>query len=145
MNHLLRALAPISDAGWQLLDEEARQRLEPALAARKLVDFRGPHGWEHSATNLGRTAALDVGADRRRLGPAAARAPARRAARADFELSRDELRDADRGADDPDLARLDEAAQQDRRAPRTSRVFHGWTDALAGIAEALTTRAGSAR
>ena len=58
MNHLLRSLAPISDAGWELLDEEARERLTPALAARKLVDFSGPHGWEHSATNLGRTAAL---------------------------------------------------------------------------------------
>ena len=55
MNHLLRSLAPISDSGWELLDEEARQRLTPALAARRLVDFSGPHGWTHSATNLGRT------------------------------------------------------------------------------------------
>ncbi len=39
MNHLLRSHAPISDAGWKLLDEEARQRSTPALAARKLVDF----------------------------------------------------------------------------------------------------------
>ena len=34
---------------------EARER---HLAARKLVDFSGPHGWEHSATNLGRTTAV---------------------------------------------------------------------------------------
>src|ERR1700683_4754772 len=58
MNHLLRSLAPISEAGWQLLDDEARQRLAPALAARRLVDFAGPHGWSHSATNLGRTSPL---------------------------------------------------------------------------------------
>ena len=58
MNHLLRSTAPISDAGWKLLDEEARERLTPALAARKMVDFSGPHGWEHSATNLGRADAL---------------------------------------------------------------------------------------
>jgi uncharacterized linocin/CFP29 family protein len=58
MNHLLRSLAPISDAGWELLDREARDRLGPALAARKLVDFSGPLGWEHSATNLGRTTPL---------------------------------------------------------------------------------------
>jgi uncharacterized linocin/CFP29 family protein len=44
MNHLLRSHAPISDAGWNVLDEEAHERLTPALAARKLVDFRGPHG-----------------------------------------------------------------------------------------------------
>src|SRR5881398_154842 len=58
MNHLLRSHAPISDAGWTLLDEEARERLTPPLAARKLVDFSGPHGWDYSATNLGRTTSL---------------------------------------------------------------------------------------
>src|SRR5271154_4892835 len=109
MNHLLRALAPISDEAWQLLDEEARQRLGPALAARRIVDFRGPHGWEYSATNLGRTTRLDsvpidgVSARQRRVQPLVE-------LRADFDLSRDELRDADRGADDLDLAPLDEAA-----------------------------------
>src|SRR5690349_19459329 len=54
MSHLLREHAPITEAGWALLDAEARERLTPALAARKLVDFSGPHGWEHAATNLGR-------------------------------------------------------------------------------------------
>jgi uncharacterized linocin/CFP29 family protein len=38
MNHLLRSLAPISDAGWELLDGEAKARVAPALAVRKLVD-----------------------------------------------------------------------------------------------------------
>jgi uncharacterized linocin/CFP29 family protein len=55
MNHLLRELAPISEVSWKVLDDEARDRLAPALAARRLVDFSGPKGWEHSATNLGRT------------------------------------------------------------------------------------------
>ena len=76
MNHLLRGHAPISDAGWKLLDEEARERLTPALAARKLVDFSGPHGWEHSATNLGRTSRSAGDADAR----ASAALPAPRAA-----------------------------------------------------------------
>ena len=68
MNHLLRALAPISDSGWKMLDDEARERLTPALAARKLIDFSGPHGWEYSATNLGRTAPLAFSpADKRSL------------------------------------------------------------------------------
>ena len=66
MNHLLRSLAPISDSGWKLLDEEARERLDPALAARRLVDFSGPHGWEYSATNLGRTDAARLRPVRRR-------------------------------------------------------------------------------
>ena len=54
MNHLLRERAPITEAGWAELDGEAKTRLEPGLGARKVVDFSGPHGWEHSATNLGR-------------------------------------------------------------------------------------------
>ena len=54
MNHLHRELAPISDAGWDLIDDEAKSRLPTYLAARKLVDFVGPHGWTHSSTNLGR-------------------------------------------------------------------------------------------
>ena len=134
MDHLLRSHAPISDAAWTLLDEEARERLTPALAARKLVDFSGPHGWEHSATNLGRTRALTsapsngVTGRQRRVLPVVE-------LRADFELSRDELRDADRGADDADLAPLDEAAHQIALAENVA-VFHGWKDAITGIAEA---------
>ncbi len=134
MNHLLRSRAPISDAGWELLDDEARTRLAPALAARKLVDFSGPHGWERSATNLGRTSALKSppsegvsGLQRRVL--------ALVELRADFELSRAELRDADRGADDVDLETLDKAAHQIAVAENVA-VFHGWSGAITGIAEA---------
>ena len=58
MNHLHRDLAPISDAGWDVIDDEAKSRLPTYLAARKLVDFEGPHGWTHSATNLGRVAEI---------------------------------------------------------------------------------------
>ncbi|MEA2432138.1 MAG: hypothetical protein QOI19_2611 [Thermoleophilaceae bacterium] len=134
MDHLLRSHAPISDAGWTLLDEEASERLKPALAARKLVDFSGPHGWEHSATNLGRTSGLPeapsegVSGRQRRVLPLVE-------LRADFELSRDELRDADRGADDADLAALDKAAHQIALAENVA-VFHGWAGAITGIAEA---------
>ena len=111
MNHLLRPLAPISDDGWKLLDDEARSRLVPALAARKLVDFEGPHGWEHSATNLGRTQALEeapctgVSGRQRRVLPLVE-------LRAEFELEREELQAADRGAEDAELAALDTAAHQ---------------------------------
>ena len=58
MDHLRRELAPISEVSWKVLDDEARDRLAPALAARRLVDFSGPKGWEYSATNLGRTESL---------------------------------------------------------------------------------------
>ena len=134
MNHLLRSLAPISEAGWELLDQEARERLAPALAARKLLDFDGPHGWEHSATNLGRTTPLEtapasgVTARRRRVLPLVE-------LRADFSIPREELRDADRGADDADLEPLDRAAHQIAVA-ESATVFHGYGGVLTGIAEA---------
>jgi uncharacterized linocin/CFP29 family protein len=55
--------------------------------------------------------------------------------RADFELSRAELRDADRGADDTDLEALDTAAHQIAVAENIA-VFHGWQGAITGIGEA---------
>jgi uncharacterized linocin/CFP29 family protein len=135
MNHLLRSVAPISDAGWTLLDEEARTRLSPALAARKLTDFAGPHGWAHSATNLGRSDPLaaaepceGVTARQRRVLPLIE-------LRAAFELSREQLDDADRGADDIDLAPLDTAAHQIATAENVA-VFHGWGSAIVGISAA---------
>jgi uncharacterized linocin/CFP29 family protein len=134
MNHLLRGHAPISDAGWELLDEEARERLGTALGARKLVDFSGPRGWTHSATNLGRSKPLKsapregVSGRQRRILPLVE-------LRADFELSRDELRDADRGADDADLEALDTAAHQIAVAENVT-VVHGWEGAITGIADA---------
>jgi uncharacterized linocin/CFP29 family protein len=136
MNHLLRSQAPVSDDGWELLDKEARDRLAPALAARKLVDFSGPHGWEHSAMNLGRVSPLDsrsgegVSVLQRKVLPLVE-------VRADFELARAQLRDADRGADDADLAALDAAAHQIAVAENIA-VFHGLAGATAGIAEVST-------
>jgi uncharacterized linocin/CFP29 family protein len=137
MNHLLREHAPITETGWQLIDDEARERLTPALAARKLVDFNGPHGWEHSATNLGRTQPVGetpgegvTALQRRVLAVVELRAP--------FTLSREELRDADRGAEDVELGPLDEAARRIASAENRA-IFHGWAAAgITGIAEATS-------
>jgi uncharacterized linocin/CFP29 family protein len=135
VNHLLRGLAPITPRGWEELDDEARRQLEAALAARKLVDFSGPHGWEHSATNLGRTEPLGggpvagVAALRRRVQPVVE-------PRCPFTVPRSELADIDRGAADADLAALGEAARQIALAENVA-VFHGWPQAgIEGIAGA---------
>jgi uncharacterized linocin/CFP29 family protein len=135
VNHLLRELAPITEKGWHLIDEEARGRLTPALAARKLVDFSGPHGWEHSATNLGRARALAEAPDdgvraeqRSVLAMSELYVP--------FSIARSELRDADRGAQDINLRALDEAAHRIATAENRA-VFHGWeAAAIRGIAQA---------
>ncbi len=133
MNHLQRSHAPITEAGWQQLEQEIQQRVVPALAARRLVDFSGPLGWEHSATNLGRVAAIEAPGEgltafQRRVLPLAE-------LRADFTVSRDELRDVDRGAANPDLHGLDVAARRIAEAENVA-VFHGWAGAgIVGIAE----------
>jgi uncharacterized linocin/CFP29 family protein len=132
-NHLLREHAPITDAGWELIDEEARERLTPGLAARRLVDFSGPLGWEHSATNVGRVERANVSeikgieANRRVVLPLVE-------LRAPFTVSREELRAGDRGAEDVDFAALDAAAQRVVEAENAS-VFHAWPKAgIDGIA-----------
>jgi uncharacterized linocin/CFP29 family protein len=135
MSHLLREHAPITEEAWRIIDEEARERLTPALAARKLVDFAGPHGWEHSAASLGRVSALEetpvdgVAAAQRRVLPVVE-------VRAPFALSRAELRDADRGAEDVELGALDDAAHRIATAENRA-IFHGWAGAgITGIAGA---------
>jgi uncharacterized linocin/CFP29 family protein len=137
LSHLLREHAPVTEAGWRLIDEEARERLTPALAARKLVDFAGPRGWGASATSLGRTRPLSDGpvdgvtaAQRQVLPLVELRAP--------FGVSRSELADADRGAEDADFEQLDKSARLMAIAENTA-VFHGWKDAgIEGIAEVST-------
>lgn len=124
MSHLLRGHAPISDAGWALLDQEAQERLTATLGARKVVDFSGPRGWRYSSTDLGRVEASaatpveGVRAHRRRVLPMTE-------LRADFPVSRAELLDNDRGAPDVDLDDLDQAALRIARAENTI-VFHGF-------------------
>jgi uncharacterized linocin/CFP29 family protein len=132
MNHLLRSHAPITDSGWELLDTEAKQRLAPALAARRLVDFSGPHGWEHSATNLGRTEPL-AASPHEGVSALKRRVLALAELRADFTVSLAELADQERGAQDVDLASLDDAAHRMAVAENVA-VFHGWSDAgITGI------------
>jgi uncharacterized linocin/CFP29 family protein len=136
MNHLLRELAPIAERAWDEIEEEARRQLVVALAARKLVDFSGPHGWERAATNLGRTEPVPGGAPvdgveavRRRVLPLVE-------PRAWFSLSRAELEAVGRGAEDIDLDPLAEAARRVALAENTA-VFNGWEQAgITGIAQA---------
>jgi len=46
MSRLHRELAPISERVWDEIEKEARRTLTNFLAARQLVDFSGPHGWD---------------------------------------------------------------------------------------------------
>ncbi len=139
MNHLMRDKAPITDAAWAQIEGEATRSLEHFLAGRKLVDFSGPHGWSHSAVDLGRVAPLEAGpimgvhaAQRRVLPLIELRTP--------FVLDRAELDAADRGADDLDLEPVIEAARRAAMAEDGS-MFHGFAPAgVVGMAAATPHR-----
>ncbi len=135
MNHLLRGHAPITDEAWKQIDEEARDGLVPALGGRRLVDFKGPLGWGHSATDLGRVSdstngpADGVNLRTRQVLPVAE-------LRAPFTISRSELEALDRGAVDTDFDSLNAAARQMTIAENAA-IFHGLGDAgMEGIAGA---------
>lgn len=44
MNNLHRELAPVSDAAWEQIEEEATRTLKRFLAARRVVDVTDPQG-----------------------------------------------------------------------------------------------------
>jgi uncharacterized linocin/CFP29 family protein len=134
MNHLLRELAPISEAGWAAIETEAKSRLTTHLAARKLVDFNGPHGWTYSATDVGHVTPVD--------GPASGVEARQRIVqpvvelRRPFSVSRATIEDAARGAQDIDLGELEDAARQLGEVENRA-VFHGYAGAgITGITEA---------
>ena len=91
MNHLFREKAPITPAGWAEIEKEAKRTLRTLLAARRVVDFRGPLGWETSDVELGRAdpiaspnGAREVQARLRRIQPLVE-------LRIPFEMTRAEL------------------------------------------------------
>jgi uncharacterized linocin/CFP29 family protein len=139
MNHLLRSYAPISEKSWSEIDQEVKDRLLPGLAARRLVDFSGPEGWERSSVDLGRALSIEPPAD-------GLRAAQRQVLplielRADFAVARSALRDLDRGAVDTDFSAVDSAARRMAEAENVA-VFHGWKAAnIVGIAQAAEQRA----
>jgi len=132
-----RHLAPISERAWGEIDNEAKRTLSLTLGARRLVDWNGPHGDDLSAVATGRL----------QTGPAAcvhehSAAMYRRLSvpivelRADFAVPRTELEAIDRGARDPDLAAVVDAARSIACA-EDSLVFNGCRDVdIRGVGEA---------
>jgi len=124
---LNRNLAPISSRAWERLEEEAREVLELHMAARRLVDFEGPLGWERSAIDLGRVEPLESAEGsgaivRRRIVRPLIELRVR------FELDRAELERIDRGASSVDLDPLRDAARV-FAAAEDSAVFEGYAAA----------------
>jgi uncharacterized linocin/CFP29 family protein len=132
---LRRNQAPIAPPSWEAIDDQAREVLAANLSARRVVDVSGPHGWEHAAVNLGRLDPGRVDAGNgvlygiRKVQPLVE-------VRVPFTLDLWELDDVVRGARDPNLDALIDAAGKlasfEERA-----VYHGFAPAgIVGLSQA---------
>lgn len=128
MNNLHRELAPISDAAWAQIEEEATRTLKRHLAARRVVDVPEPKGYGLAAVGTGHLQRIEAPGD----GILAARREAKALVelRVPFELSRQAIDDVERGAADSDWSPVKEAARKIAFAEDRA-VFDGY--AAAGI------------
>ena len=128
MNNLHRELAPISEAAWGQIEEEAARTHKRHLAARRVVDLEGPQGLAASAVGTGHVRPL--------AGPGEGIEAVQREVQAlvelrvGFELARSAIDDVERGALDSDWSPLKEAARKLAFAEDRA-VFDGF--AAAGI------------
>jgi len=128
VNNLHRELAPISDAAWAQIEEEASRTLKTYLAARRVVDVAGPKGFDFSAVGTGHLHTIQAPGDGIQASQREAKALIE--VRVPFELTRQAIDDVDRGATDSDWAPLKEAARKIAFAEDRA-VFEGY--AAAGI------------
>ncbi|WP_338828756.1 family 1 encapsulin nanocompartment shell protein [Bradyrhizobium sp. 27S5] len=128
MNNLHRGLAPISDAAWEQIEEEASRTLKRHLAARRVVDVDGPKGTDFSAVGTGHLKKISTPGD----GVEATQRDVRALVelRVPFELSRQAIDDVERGSNDSDWDPLKAAARKIAFAEDRA-VFDGY--AAAGI------------
>ncbi len=128
MNNLHRELAPISEKAWAQIEEEASRTLKRHLAARRVVDTRGPKGLDLAAVGTGHLQKIPSPGDGIQAAQHLAKALVE--LRAPFELTRHAIDDVERGSADSDWAPLKEAARKVAFAEDRA-VFDGY--AAAGI------------
>ncbi len=136
MNNLHRDLAPISDAAWAEIEQEAARTLKRHLGGRKVVDVLGPKGVEHAAVGTGHKEHID--------GPAEGVSALRREVkplvefRVPFTLTRGAIDDVERGSKDSDWDPLKEAARRIAFAEDRA-IFDGYAaGGIGGIREKVS-------
>ena len=109
MNNLHRELAPISDAAWAQIEEEASRTLKRYLAGRRVVDLHGPSGAALSAIGTGHL--LNIAAPGEGIIARQRVVKALVELRVPFELDRQMIDDVERGANDSDWQPAKDAAK----------------------------------
>jgi uncharacterized linocin/CFP29 family protein len=139
MNNLHRELAPISDAAWTQIEEEASRTLKRYLAARRVVDVPDPKGVERSAVGTGHIQKIEAPTEGIQAAQRAAKALVE--LRVPFKLTRQAVDDVERGATDSDWLPLKEAARKIAFAEDRA-VFDGYADAgIQGIRQGASNAA----
>jgi uncharacterized linocin/CFP29 family protein len=129
MNNLHRELAPISDAAWAQIEEEATRTLKRYLAGRRVVDMPAGGGVGLSAVGTGHLKSIAAPAEgifarlRESKPIVELRVP--------FELSRDAIDDVERGANDSDWQPTKDAAKKIAFAEDRA-IFDGYSAAEIG-------------
>jgi uncharacterized linocin/CFP29 family protein len=123
MDNLYRELAPVSDAAWEQIEQEAARTFRRHVAGRRLVDTAGPSGAGFSAVGRGRVLAIDPPGDgviarQRQVVPVVE-------LRVPFTLNREEIDDVERGALDSDWQPVKDAARTIAFA-EDGAVFEGY-------------------
>jgi uncharacterized linocin/CFP29 family protein len=108
MNNLHRELAPISDAAWSQIEDEARRTFTGNVAARRVVDLIGPSGTTLSAIGTGHLHDLQPPAEgviarSRQVQPIVE-------FRVPFVVDRQAVDDVERGSQDSDWQPVKDAA-----------------------------------
>ncbi len=109
MNNLHRELAPISEAAWAQIEEEATRTLKRHLAGRRVVDVQGPDGVALPAIGTGHLRNIEtpmkgVTMRQRIVNPLVE-------VRIPFDLDRQQIDDVERGANDSDWQPAKDAAR----------------------------------
>jgi uncharacterized linocin/CFP29 family protein len=139
MNNLYRELAPISDAAWADIEEEARRTFEQHVAARRVVDLKGPDGPTLASVNTGHLTGVDAPADGVIAHLRQAQPLVR--LRVPFTVNRADVDDVERGAQDADWQPVKDAAKKIAFAEDRA-VFEGYQAAgITGIRQSTSNPA----
>lgn len=110
MNNLYRDLAPVTEAAWAQIEEEAGRTFKRHLAGRRVVDVSDAGGPRAAAVSTGRL--LDVAAPTDGVVAALRASQPLVRLRVPFTLSRSEIDDVERGSNDADWDPVKDAAKK---------------------------------
>jgi uncharacterized linocin/CFP29 family protein len=133
MNNLHRELAPVSDAAWAEIEEEATRTLKRYLAGRRVVDVPAAGGISFPGVGTGHLTPISspgegIIARQRVVKPLVE-------VRVPFDLSREMIDDVERGSEDSDWQPLKDAAKKLAFAEDRA-IFDGYAEAsIRGIRE----------